>query len=168
MITNESGLQVKTIREGSGKCPEMGDTVVVHYILHLGTGTSSSEYDYDKECYVDQLVESTYEERPFSGPIDITIGEETKKDGVYNKGDSIKGLDEALLGMKSGGKKHIYIPPELAYGVEGASSFHTFHGYRTPPNRGLDMIVELIEIKLPNANMTGEEKEERECFGGYP
>jgi hypothetical protein len=35
----------------------------------------------------------------------------------------------------------------MAYGDLGASSFHAFHGYRTPPNRGLDIIVELMDIK---------------------
>ena len=46
--------------------------------------------------------------------------------------------------MRFGGKSRVLIPSELAYGVEGGSSFHTFHGYRTPPNRDLDMVIELV------------------------
>ena len=141
-----SELKVETITEGSGLKPNIGDTVSVHYVLHLGDGVSSSDYDYDKKCYVDDLVDDTYDEQ-FGGPIDITIGDPTPKDQIYTKGDSIKGLDEALTSMNVGSKCRLIIPPDLAYGSEGASSFHTFHGYRTPPYKGLDMIIELVEIK---------------------
>ena len=68
--------------------------------------------------------------------------------------------------MKVGSKSRLLIPSELAYGIEGGSSFHTFHGYRTPPNRNLDMIVELIEIK--EAKETPTEKTERTPLGAYP
>ena len=148
----ESGLKVETLVEGDGKLPDMGDTVLIHYTLYLGTGTSSSLYDYDNGCYVDNLVDTTYGDHTFAGPIKIVIGSETAKDALYVKGDSIKGLDEALLEMRVGTKKRLLIPSELAYGLEGGSSFHTFHGYRTPPNRSLDMVVELLEIKKPGEN----------------
>ena len=49
--------------------------------------------------------------------------------------------------MKVGGKVRLFIPHELAYGKEGASSFHTFFGYRVPPYRDLHGILELVEIK---------------------
>jgi FKBP-type peptidyl-prolyl cis-trans isomerase len=144
----QSGLKTELLSKGSGKIPVVGDTVMMHYILSLGDGVSSSNYDYDKHCYVDELVESTYE-GPLAGPVKITIGSETAKDGLYTEGDSVKGLDEALLEMKVGSKSRLLIPSELAYGIEGGSSFHTFHGYRTPPHRSLDMVVELLEIKKP-------------------
>ena len=146
MIAKASGLEIETIATGEGVSPSVGDTVLIHYELHLGTGTSSSLYDYDKQCYIDNQVDSTYEE-PFAAPIKIVVGAETAKDGLYSEGDSIKGLDEALLEMKVGGKKRLIIPSDLAYGPEGGSSFHTFHGYRTPPHRSLDLVVELVEIK---------------------
>jgi len=143
----ENGLKVETLIEGEGKTPKVGDTVLIHYTLYLGTGVSSSLYDYDSGCYVDDLIDTTHGDHSFAGPIKIVIGSETQKDALYIKGDSIKGLDEALLEMKVGSKSRLLIPPELAYGPEGGSSFHTFHGYRTPPNRSLDMVVELLEIK---------------------
>jgi len=146
MITKESGLKIETIIEGDGAYPTVGDTILMHYVLHLGAGVSSSLYDYDKHCYVDELVDSTYE-GPLAGPIKIIIGKETAKDGIYEAGDSIRGLDEALLEMKVGSKNRLFIPSELAYGIEGGSSFHTFHGYRTPPNSGLEITVELVQIK---------------------
>jgi len=164
-ITKESGLKIETLSEGSGPSPVAGDTVVINYILYLGDGVSSSLYDYDKQCYIDDLVDSTYEE-PFGRPIKIVVGSETAKDGLYESGDSIKGLDEALLEMKVGSCNRLLIPSELAYGTEGGSSFHTFHGYRTPPNRSMDIIVELIEIK--EAKEPSEQKKERRPLGTYP
>ena len=68
--------------------------------------------------------------------------------------------------MKVGGKRKLHIPAKLAYGELGASSFHTFHGYRTPPNRSMDIIVELIEIK--EAKESSEQKKERRPLGTYP
>ena len=146
MITKENGLKIETITDGTGDAPSFGDTVLIHYVLHLGTGVSSSNYDYDKHCYVDELVEFTYE-GPLAGPIKIIVGSETEKDSLYSEGDSIRGLSEALLVMKVGSKSRVQIPSDLAYGSEGGSSFHTFHGYRTPPNRDIDMVVELLEIQ---------------------
>ena len=121
-----SELKVEVLTEGSGDKPKLGDTVSMHYVLYLGDGVSSSNYDYDKKCYVDEQVDSTYDAEMFGGPIDITIGKHTPKDTIYTKGDSI---------------------PAFAYGSEGASSFHTFHGYRTPPYKGFDIVIELVEIK---------------------
>ena len=146
--TKENGLGAATMVEGGGPRPIAGDTVLIHYEIWLGEGVASSNYDHDNEAYVDSLHDSTYdEENPFSGPIEITIGTETPKDEVYQRGQSIAGLDEALLEMKVGGKMALDIPPHLAYGEEGASSFHTFHGYRTPPHNSIRCNIELVEIK---------------------
>ena len=142
-----SELKVEVLTEGSGAKPKKGDTVSMHYILYLGDGVSSSNYDYDKKCYVDDQVDSTYDLEMFSGPIDITIGQHTPKDTIYSKGDSIEAFDQALVNMSTGSKCRLTVPHELAYGSEGASSFHTFHGYRTPPYKGFDIVIELVEIK---------------------
>ena len=144
-------LKIETIVEGTGQTPVVGDKVLIHYVLCLGTGTSSSNYDYDKHCYVDVLEDSTYE-GPLAGPIPIIIGTETKKDKLYTEGDSIQGLNQALTQMKVGSKCRLNIPSHLGYGKEGGSSFHTFHGYRTPPHRDLDIVVELIEILKKDTN----------------
>ena len=150
-MTTLEELKIETIVEGTGDIPVDGDNVLIHYVLNLGTGTSSSNYDYDKHCYVDVLEDSTYD-GPLAGPIPITVGTETKKDKLYSEGDSIEGLSQALIQMKVGSKCRLLIPSNLAYGKEGGSSFHTFHGYRTPPNRNLDMGVELIEILKKDTN----------------
>jgi FKBP-type peptidyl-prolyl cis-trans isomerase len=146
-LEKKSGLKLTTLEEGHGLCPQAGQTVLVHYELWLGGGSMSSNYDYDKEEYVHDIYDSTYDKNnPYNGPIRITIGEETPFDEVYVKGQSIKGLDEALLEMKIGEKCALFIPSHLAYGDRGASSFHTFHGYRTPPNQSIRCNIELVDI----------------------
>ena len=124
----------------------------MHYELFGGEGVTSSNYDYDKKEYVDSIYDSTYDEaNPFSGPIEITIGQRTPKDEVYTKGESIDGVDEALLDMKVGEKRALLIPSSLGYGGDGGSSFHTFHGYRTPPNKLIRCNIELSSIKKEEA-----------------
>tara|TARA_R110000824_G_scaffold3309_10_gene15668 strand:+ start:555 stop:1067 length:513 start_codon:yes stop_codon:yes gene_type:complete len=147
-IEKPSGLKIRTLTEGDEKRPQTGDTVLIHYEIWMNCGSTVSNYDYEKKEYVDELHDSTYDENnPFSGPIEIVIGQETPKDETYLKGQSIKGLDEALMMMGVGAKVELFIPPHLGYGDEGASSFHTFHGYRTPPSQEIKCNVELVEIK---------------------
>jgi|10_taG_2_1085330.scaffolds.fasta_scaffold54252_2 hypothetical protein len=144
----------EVITEGEGKIPVHGDAVLIDYTMTFGEGVGSSTYDYDNDSYVDCLVATTHDEGPYSGPIPIVIGLDTLKDKLYKEGDSVVGLDDALLGMKVGSKHRVFIPPELGYGVEGGSGFHTFHGYRTPPGRGMDIIIEIVRI------LTEEQKDE--------
>jgi len=149
-IITETGLKILEVVAGTGKTPKLGDTVLMHYEYYLCEGVTSSDFDYDLGEYRENhtaIYDSTYEDKPFNGPIDITIGKSTPKDDTYIRGDSIEGIDEALLSMKVGSKRKLIIPSSLAYGTEGGSSFHTFHGYRVPPNRELTMTIELVEIK---------------------
>ena len=82
----ERALEIKVIREGMGSLPKIGQKVRAHYELYFGEGSSSSDYDYDKEKYVDSLYDSTYEDKPFNGPVEFVIGQETPKDEVYTRG----------------------------------------------------------------------------------
>jgi peptidyl-prolyl cis-trans isomerase A (cyclophilin A) len=149
---SQSGLEYTVIKEGTGKNPREGQAVLVHYEIWMNEGTMTSHYDYDKGEYVHDIHDSTYDKNnPFSGPVKIVISEKTPLDEIYTKGQSIKGLDEALLNMKVGAKKALLIPPHLAYGEDGGSSFHTFHGYRTPPNQPIRCNVELVSIVEPDA-----------------
>jgi peptidylprolyl isomerase len=148
--TTNTGLRMLEVIAGTGQTPKIGDTVLMHYEYYLSEGVTSSDFNYDLGEYREDhstIYDSTYEDKPFNGPIDVTIGKGTPKDDVYIRGDSIKGIDEALLHMKVGSKRKLIIPSSLAYGTEGASSFHTFHGYRVPPNSDLTMTIELVEIK---------------------
>jgi len=146
-IVKKSGLRVIPMKEGSGNSPRVGQVVLAHYEIYFGEGASTSNYDYERDEYVEDQYDSTYEEKPFSGPVEFVIGQETAKDDTYTKGDSIAGFDQAFLEMKVGDQVKLFIPAALAYGEEGASSFHAFFGYRIPPNRDLNCILELVEIK---------------------
>jgi len=90
VVTLPSGLQYKVIEEGTGKSPEPGDQVTVHY---RGTLIDGTEFD------------SSYAR---GEPVTFPVG------GV------IPGWTEALQLMKEGAKWNLFIPPSLAYGEQGA------------------------------------------------
>ncbi len=90
--TLPSGLQYKVIEAGSGKMPEAGDNVTVHY---RGTLIDGSEFD------------SSY-----------SRGEPA----TFKSDRVIAGWTEALQLMKEGAKWQLFIPSELAYGQRGAGA----------------------------------------------
>ena len=92
VVTTESGLQYKVVREGKGKQPADTDTVKVHYEGKLADGTKfDSSYDRGQ-------------------PADFPVR------GV------IPGFSEGLLAMKEGSKYTLYIPADQAYGENGPPS----------------------------------------------
>ncbi len=88
--TLPSGLQMKTVKEGTGKSPKATDTVVVHYRGRLLNGT---EFDSSHKRGM---------------PAEFAVNR------------VIKGWTEGLQLMKEGGKAELFIPSELAYGSRGA------------------------------------------------
>lgn len=91
VLPNSAGLQIETLREGSGEPVKNGDVVSVHY---TGLFTDGKKFD-----------SSVDKNRPFS----FKIGD----------GRVIKGWDMGVLGMKVGEKRKLVIPPELGYGARG-------------------------------------------------
>ena len=84
--TTASGLQYKSIKEGTGAQPKGNDTVTVNY---RGTLINGTEFD------------SSYKRgQPATLPLN----------GV------IKGWTEGLQLMKAGSKYQLFVPPNLAYG----------------------------------------------------
>jgi len=88
--TTPSGLQYKTLTEGTGPSPKATDTVLVHY---RGTLLDGTEFD------------SSYKRNQ---PIEFPLN------GV------IPGWTEGVQLMKEGGKTQLFIPSALAYGPRGA------------------------------------------------
>lgn len=63
------------------------------------------------------------------GPVQFIIG----------SGQLIAGFDQGVRGMRVGGKRRMYIPPNLAYGSQGS-------GNQIPPNASIVFEVELINL----------------------
>lgn len=105
-----SGLQYKVLKEGTGPKPTATQTVSVHY---RGTLLDGTEFD-----------SSIKRGQPAEFPVN----------GV------IKGWTEALQLMPVGSKWQLFIPPDLAYGPQGA-------GGTIGPNATLIFEVELLAIK---------------------
>jgi FKBP-type peptidyl-prolyl cis-trans isomerase FkpA len=111
-VTTESGLEYEDLVIGTGPSPTPGQTAVVHYTGWLTDGKKfDSSHDRNK---------------PFEFPV--------------GRGRVIKGWDEGVATMKVGGKRKLWIPPELGYGARG-------FGKVIPPNSDLIFEVELLEIK---------------------
>ena len=87
MVTTESGLQYKVIKEGKGEVPTATSTVKVNY---KGTLIDGTEFD------------SSYKRN---------------EPTTFRANQVIKGWTEALTMMPVGSKWELYIPQELAYGA---------------------------------------------------
>ena len=86
--TTDSGLQLTTVKEGSGATPKANDKVKLHY---KGTLVNGAEFDNSAK-------------HEGGGPAEFSVG------GL------IAGFSEGLQLMKVGGKYQLAIPGDLAYG----------------------------------------------------
>ena len=109
VITTASGLQIEMLVEGSGEKPDISDVVLVHY---HGTTIDGTVFDSTLERGV-----------PIEIPLDRVI----------------PGWAEGLRMIREGGKAALFIPPDLAYGSQGA-------GGVIEPNSTIIFTVELISI----------------------
>ncbi|HEX8401319.1 MAG TPA: FKBP-type peptidyl-prolyl cis-trans isomerase [Allosphingosinicella sp.] len=114
VTTTASGLQIETVKPGTGVTPGPNDMVLVEYEGRLLDGT---------------VFDASAKQ---GGPAPLPVS------GV------IPGWTEALLMMKKGGSYRLWIPPELAYGPQGAGNGVI------PPNSVLDFDVTLVDV-APNA-----------------
>ncbi len=110
-ITTASGLKYYDIVVGSGETPKFKQKVTVNFILTTEDGIE---------------IENTYK----SGiPMSFLFG---------NK-DAIEGLEEGVATMRVGGRRKLWIPPELGFGSRP---------YRNvPANSNLIMEVELVKVE---------------------
>lgn len=109
IVTRPSGLQYGVITQGTGATPKGTDKVTVHYTGMLLDGTVFDS--------------SVKRGQPFSTYL----------------GNVIAGWQEGLQLMKVGSKYRFFIPPQLAYGANGA-------GGVIGPNATLVFDVELLGI----------------------
>lgn len=111
ITTTASGLTIEDTVVGAGRTALSGRDVVVHYAGWLADGT---QFDSSKEK---------------KDPFEFTLGRKEVMDG----------WEEGLSGMKVGGTRKLVIPPQLAYGQDGA-------GDTIPPNATLTFEVELLSV----------------------
>jgi len=111
VITTASGLTIEDTVIGKGAAASAGRDITVHYAGWLANGT---QFDSSKEK---------------QDPFEFTLG----------KKEVMPGWEEGLSGMKVGGTRKLTIPPQLAYGKEGA-------GDTIPPNETLTFEVELLAV----------------------
>lgn len=86
----EQPLTTQDLTLGTGATAVTGDTLTVHYVGSLQSGT---------------VFQSSYGGPPYT----FRLG----------AGQVIAGWDQGIPGMKVGGKRRLVIPPSLAYGSQG-------------------------------------------------
>lgn len=112
LTQDASGIWYSISKQGTGPTPAAGQTVQVKY----------------KGMFLDGRV---FDNSDFhGGPLEFPVG----------VGQVIPGWDQSVLAMKQGEKRLMVIPPELAYGAQGA-------GGVIPPNSFLVFETELVRIK---------------------
>ena len=110
---NHDGLYWVVNQEGKGDKPSPGTTVSVHYTGKLLENDRKFDSSYDR-----------------GEPIQFPVG----------TGRVIPGWDMAISSMTKGEKRTLIIPPDLAYGAQGAG------GGIIPPNAWLVFDVELVDF----------------------
>jgi FKBP-type peptidyl-prolyl cis-trans isomerase FkpA len=105
---------------GTGNQAAVGNTAVVHYTLWLFNAAGV-------ESKGTRLQSST---DPGQGPFSLVLGTRSV----------IPGFEQAVLGMRVGGRRRVYIPASLAYGSQGSSQ----NGI--PPNAAVVFEIELVSL----------------------
>ncbi len=90
----ESGLQILTLKRGTGKRFKSSEETTISYAMYLADG---------------KLIQSTKEDKPFVFTLD--------------KRPLIPGVKEAIMKMRVGGKARLFIPYYLGYGEAGGGPF---------------------------------------------
>ncbi len=105
------GMKIEILQQGSGDAVKSGDKISVNYVGSLRDGVK-----FDSSIDRGQ-------------PFKFTIGQNSV----------IQGWELGVVGMKVGEKRRLTIPPELAYGSQGA-------GGVIPPNATLIFEIDLLGI----------------------
>jgi uncharacterized damage-inducible protein DinB len=105
-------LRYIDIVKGTGAPAAPGKKYIVHYTGWLANGTK----------------------------FDSSVDRKQPLDFVQGRKQVITGWDIGFEGMKVGGKRRLFIPPELGYAEKGA-------GKAIPPNAELIFDVELLDVK---------------------
>jgi peptidylprolyl isomerase len=109
-----SSLEKKDIVVGKGPAAKAGDTIEVQYVGVAQSTGKQFDASWDRGA------------EPFVFPL--------------GQGQVIPGWDEGIVGMKAGGRRQLTIPPDMAYGAQGAPP-------DIGPNETLVFVVDLKKIQ---------------------
>ena len=127
--TLPDGLRYKILVDGKGSTPAAGSVVTVRYNGKLISGIN--------------IASSADDGKPVPGTRAVDFIHTMGRDGM------LKGLHEALLTMKSGEKRLLIIPPELAYGINNG-----YYGKEIPGQKrfvispGETLMLEVTLVKF--------------------
>ncbi len=122
------GLRYKVLVQGKGNPPDEGSVMNVMYSGRLVNGLS--------------FVSSADDGKPVPGSRPVTFTHALGKEGL------IRGLNESLKDMKTGEKRVLIIPPDLAYGINSGFYGKEIAGQRRfviSPGETLILEVSLIK-----------------------
>ena len=117
----------------NGSVKKMENGLLIEDLI-VGDGAEAKDYNKVVVNYTGKLEDGSVFDsslNPGRSPFTFTLG----------AGSVIKGWDQGLKNMKVGGKRKLTIPPDLAYGTNGA-------GNAVPPNATLIFEVELLEVEV--------------------
>ena len=103
---------------GTGAEATAGTRVSVHYTLWL--------YDAAGQASKGRQVQTSVG----GNPLQFTV----------SSGQLIRGFDQAVLGMRVGGKRRVYVPASLGYGGSGSTDGSI------PPNAAIVFEIDLVSI----------------------
>jgi len=127
VVTLDSGLKYFDDSLGTGREVMTDELVTVHFSGWIIQDTSNLFSDWTNEELRKAAMIGNSKLR--NQPVKFVVGTNS----------FIKGVDEAVIGMKIGGIRTIIIPSDLAYGEEGIGPI--------PPNSDLKLVVELLDVK---------------------
>lgn len=111
VLTLASGMTVQELVITQGRAARVGDLVEVHYLASLPDGTT---------------IDSTRERGQQAA---ITLG----------GNETLRGLEEGIVGLRVAGSRRLVLPPELAYGPGGNPPL-------VPAETAITIEVELLRI----------------------
>src|SRR6478609_9890289 len=118
VVEQPDGLRYEIVKPGTGAVAKPGQVISINYTGALVNG---------------QVFDSSTER---GQPVDLLLQVPT----AQNPNGIIPGMVEGLQKTGVGGKLKLYIPPQLAYGDEGASG-------TIPPSATLVFEIEIVSVK---------------------
>ncbi|MGR8952858.1 MAG: FKBP-type peptidyl-prolyl cis-trans isomerase [Gammaproteobacteria bacterium] len=117
--TSPKGVQYRDLQLGQGKSAESGDVVSMHFVAWLAEGQKQGR--------------EIYNSRKEARPVSFVMG----TDYV------MPGWNDGVLGMQSGGRRLLLVPPGLAWGDKEVDS-------SIPTGSSLMFVIEVLSVESPN------------------